>query len=71
MVGMNYGFFDAEGFKSRLAGLTDSELIATGKSVAPGVSRSRDSVSIEHSARKHELCKEEWRQRCPRVRDSE
>lgn len=30
-MGMNYGFFDAKGFRRRLQGLTDDELITRGK----------------------------------------
>ena len=30
---MNYGFFNAEGFRRRLEGLTDAESIAAGESV--------------------------------------
>ena len=66
-MGMNYGYFDAEGFRQRIQGLTDAELIATGKGVAPGASRSHDPVTIEHNARKYELCKEEWRKRHPKM----
>jgi hypothetical protein len=37
-MGMNYGFFDAEGFRRRLQGLTDDELITTGKTISPEAS---------------------------------
>jgi hypothetical protein len=37
-MGMNYGLFDAEGFRRRLQGLTDDELITTGKTVSPEAS---------------------------------
>jgi hypothetical protein len=38
-------------------------VLTIGKGVAPGVSRGHDPVTIEHNARKYELCKEEWRRR--------
>lgn len=62
-MGMNYGFFDAEGFRRRLQSLTDAELTATGKSVSPGASRWQDPLTISENARKYELCREEWRRR--------
>jgi hypothetical protein len=67
IMGMNYGFFDAEGFRRRLLGLTDAELITTGKSVAPAASRWQDPMTITENARKYELCNEEWRRRHPKT----
>jgi len=65
-MGMNYGFFDAEGFRRRLQGLTDAELITTGKSVSPAASRWADPVTRDHNEKKYELCKLEWQRRHPK-----
>lgn len=62
---MNYGFFDADGFRRRLQGLTDDELITTGKTVSPESSNWEDPKTIAENTRKYELCKEEWRRRHP------
>src|ERR1700722_9633650 len=45
-MGMNHGLFDAEGFRRRLQGLTDDELITTGKTVSPEASHWEDPKTI-------------------------
>jgi hypothetical protein len=65
IMGMNYGFFDAEGFRRRLQGLTDAELISTGQAVSPAASRWIDPVTQNQNEKKYELCKLEWRRRHP------
>jgi hypothetical protein len=62
-MGMNYGFFDSEGFRRRIQGLTDDELITTGKTVSPEASHWEDPKTIAENAQKYEICKEEWRRR--------
>jgi hypothetical protein len=63
---MNYGLFDAEGFRRRLQGLTDDELITTGKTVSPEASHWEDPKTIMENATKYAICKEEWRRRHPK-----
>jgi hypothetical protein len=57
----------AEGFRRRLQGLTDGELIITGKTVSPEASHWEDPKTIAENARKYEICKEEWRRRHPKT----
>jgi hypothetical protein len=51
--------------RRRLQGLTDDELITTGKTVSPGGIHWEDPKTIAENTRKYELCKEEWRRRHP------
>jgi hypothetical protein len=64
-MGMNYGFFDAEGFPAPASRSDGRRVNHHGQDGFAGGIHWEDPKTIAENTRKYELCKEEWRRRHP------
>ncbi|MFZ1975597.1 MAG: hypothetical protein WAU89_22320 [Candidatus Acidiferrales bacterium] len=68
MIG--FARFDPELFRRQLMKYSDLEVIKMGKACAAANWRIADPMTKSEQAQKYELCRQEWRRRHPREKNS-